>query len=518
VLRWFKTNFGELRNQRVQFTLILLAAILPAGLRVAMLPWRHIPEPSICDEFGHLLVADTLVSGRLANPTHPLWRHLDTLYVLQRPTYSSIYPIGQGALLSAGKLLGHPWLGVVLSVALMCGALAWVLSQVLPLKWVALGIAPIAFSYGLQWIDSYWGGSLCALGGALLFGAIIKLHRSPSVSMAIVAAVGWSIVWFVRPFESLLLLVLLWSVVGNLTMRAGSGRISWIAPITLILLFQGCAGGLTLAHNYAVTGTPTSFPYVLSQRLDGVPQSLAWQSPVSQPEFRFAEMKKMYLRQLHQKNLSGLARAKETGLFLWNFFIEPWFVLPLFLASFAIRERNVAIAWGILLIALATTFIYPYFFPHYIAAYTVVLAFLIVRGLMTLAKWNVRSKPTGYWCIALIILSAVSNQPVKMIASRNDVVAGHLMAGAFNSREYIVKSLQERGGAHVVFVRYGKDHSLTNEWVYNAANIDDSKVVWVRWMGAGDDTEVMRYYPKRQFWIVDVNKSPVAVGMSDYRL
>ena len=103
---------------------VILAMLLPLALRLMLLPWLPPPEPHLHDEFAHLLVADTLAAGRLANPPHPLWRHMETIYILQQPTYSSIYPIGQGSILAAGKIVwGSPWAGVLLSVGLMCGGI-----------------------------------------------------------------------------------------------------------------------------------------------------------------------------------------------------------------------------------------------------------------------------------------------------------------------------------------------------------------------------------------------------------
>ncbi|MGA2593578.1 MAG: hypothetical protein ABSH32_26990, partial [Bryobacteraceae bacterium] len=50
---------------------MLVLAILPIALRLALLPHSPVPTPSGADDFAHLLVADTLRHFRLANPPHP---------------------------------------------------------------------------------------------------------------------------------------------------------------------------------------------------------------------------------------------------------------------------------------------------------------------------------------------------------------------------------------------------------------------------------------------------------------
>ena len=59
----------------------------------------------------------------------------------------------------------------------------------------------------------------------------------------------------------------------------------------------------------------------------------------------------------------------------------------------------------------------------------------------------------------------------------------------------------------MLLVRSRKKEYNTKEWVYNHPNIDQSAVIWARDMGSQNE-ELRRYYPARQFWLVDVDESP----------
>jgi hypothetical protein len=491
---------------------IALAMIFPVVVRLAVLPWMPPPEPSIQDEFSHLLVADTLLLGRLANPPHPLAPHLETIYVLQRPTYSSIYPIGQGVVLATGKLLaGNPWAGVLLATALMCGAITWMLYGCLPPAWAAIGGLIAACGLGTKWEDTYYGGAFCAFGGALLFGALCRLRTSPSKLQGFVAGLGWSIVWLVRPFESLPLLLLEWGLIAVFIFRGPRSWRPWVGTVALVLSVQISTGLITTLHNRAVTGSVMTLPYQLAQRVYGVPQNLLWQPPVEAPAIRFKELRDMYDWQRLQKDRKSkhpFRNDAAVAYHTWAFFVSVWYYIPLALLPLLWRDSRVYLGVAVMILAIAVSGVYPFFFPYYIAAYSCVIYLLVMRGMMSLFQWRV-GRLLGLFLIIGALLMGWRNVPVKSLLGHNRPVPANL-------RTQASARLLALGGRHVVFVTYGANHDPTDEWVYNTADIDNSPIVWCRTMGPADDIEVARYYGNRRTWLVDVN--PGSARVTPYQL
>ena len=169
--------------QNTAWSMVLLA-ILPVALRLAILAHHPAPAPDIYDEFGHLLVADTLRHFAAGQSAASFFRFFETFFVLQQPRYSSIYPLGQGLALAAGwTLFGHPWAGVLLSTAALCSLCYWMLRGWTTPGWALAGGMIAVFEFGplSQWMNGYWGGSLAAAAGCLVFGALPRLRLHPSV-------------------------------------------------------------------------------------------------------------------------------------------------------------------------------------------------------------------------------------------------------------------------------------------------------------------------------------------------
>jgi uncharacterized protein (TIGR03437 family) len=513
-LRWLRAAFAALAVHRTQA--IFFTALLPMMIRLALLPVFPSPQPFVADEFGYLLLADTLASGRLANPTHPFWRHFESIYVLHQPSYASIYPVAPALLLALPKLLGvAPWLGVWLGVGLMCGLLCWMLQGWLPPKWALAGAVIAACRFGIvgPWMNTYWGGAAAAAGGALALGAFPRILRSHRVRDSLLFALGLAVLAQSRPYEGFVFGVPLVFGLGisllrqqRVPLRVRLRNVVCPASAVLLLLVAG-----TLYYDSRVTGAPLLMPYGLHQKTYGTPQSFYWQPPVLEPPgiHRHQDIADVFAWQLaaYQSHFSWSGESSRLASF-WNFYMQPLLTLPLLLLPFLCRRSPLIVPAAAVTLVLAANSLYPFFFPHYAAPVSAALLLLVVQGLRHLYVLRFRFSRAGQAAAQLLLLAIVASSALTAFGG---VLAPWNITSSLTPRSEALDRLEALGGKHLVLVRYSKNHSFHQGVVFNGADIDKSAVVWARELDAASNRKLLAYFRDRDAWLFEPDEQPATL-------
>jgi len=482
-------------------------------LRIAIIPLWGVPQPMWHDEFSFLLAADTFAHGRVTNPTHPMWIHFESFHIIEHPTYMSMYPPGQGLMLAAGQLLGHPWIGQLLTTALLCAALCWLLQAWVPPRWALLGGALAMLQVGTlsYWMNSYFATSLPALGGVLILGALPRIQRYARLRDALLMAIGLSIMANTRPYEGLMFslpfaVVMLTWLFKPKRVAASAAWFRVALPIVLVLALTGA--GMTY-YFWRVTGNPFEMPYQVNRATYAMAPYFVWQKPRPAPVYHHAEMRDFYTNWELRDYLRGrsflgfLRRLRYKGRMLWSFYMGPVFTLPFLAFPLLFRDRRMRFPLILLATVVVTILLETWTLAHYLAPALGLFYLLLIQCMRHLRLFRWRGKSVGYGlaravpmiCVAMLFLrlSAVAlNTQIEPLWQRGNL-----------KRNAVVKTLDATPGKHLVIVHYGPKHSAHVDWIANRADIDASKIVWARDMGEAQNEELIRYFKDRHAWLVN---------------
>lgn len=485
---------------------IALLFVLPIALRLALLGTHPIPEPAVADDFGYALLGDTLAHFRLTNPPHPLHRFFETLFVLQEPTYSSIYPLGPGLALAFGRVVfGHQWAGIACSIGAMCALCYWMLRAWVTPGWALVGgaLAVIEFGPLSQWMNSYWGGAVSAIAGCLALGALPRLRKNARVRDAVILGAGLGLEVLSRPFESIFLIL-----ACGLYLLPVARQVLRLVPAIAAAALP--ALGLMLLHNQRVTGHWLTLPYAMSRYQYGVPAAFTFQPNVRpHRELTRAQQLDYQAQSLAHGNdpdtvPAYLRRLVERARFYRFFFITPLYVA---IVAFLFTWREDDFVWICITLAIFAlgTNVYPYFFSHYLSALTCLFVLVSLRGLQKLGPI------AGRWLLFICVAQFGLWYTVHMIGDPSlwqFETWDAINYGDPGGRIGVNRELAGLAGKQLVFVRYGPQHTF-KEWVYNAAEIDAAKVVWARDLGPAEDEKLRRYYPDRTAWLIEPDARPI---------
>ena len=501
-------------------------ALIALAVRLALLSLIPVPTPSVHDESSYILAADTYAHGRLTNPPSAMWQHFESFHINVLPTYQSMYPPAQGAALAIGQLLTKvPWVGVLLSTALMCSAIYWMLLGWLPAPWAWLGGAFACLRYGVfsYWINTYFGGSVGAIGGALVLGALPRLREKPTARMGLVLAAGLLILANSRPLEGFLFsLPILISVVVILIEK---GKEAWreslrVALPAMVLLAAG--GAWMLFYNWRGTGNPLVMPYMINLSTYHISKPYFFQTPNPVPNYRHQSMRALYVYHefpdiLMSKYELGALVLKRISVY-YSFFLWPFLLLvgPCLIAVWRSQLRIVLYSFALLITSLLAQMWDPR--PHYAAPAAGAVILVLLFSLRYLrnsesdyALWGSRAIAIVFavWMISPIAERLRDPFMIDPVLTKMDISGARVLDKDVYSipREFergrIESGLLARGGKHLVIVHYPLHDMPDDEWVYNAADIDGASIVWARDMGASKNKELLNYYHDRQIWYVD---------------
>jgi hypothetical protein len=289
--------------------------------------------------------------------------------------------------------------------------------------------------------------------------------------------------------------------------------------IVVPLMLIGAAGVWMGYYNYRVFGNPLTLPYTVNRAQYAVAPYFVWQSERAEPTYHHAVMREFYSRE-ELKSFEEIHRPYGfvTQTFLKAamgilFYAGIALLVPLIMVRRVLLDRRLRFLLLCVLLLIAGQLVEVFFFAHYLAPFTAVFYAIGLQAMRHLRLWSPGDKPVGLTLTRLIVTLCVVLAVVRLGAKPLHLYLP-VWPGAWASEWYgsdgrpgtaraqIESRLEQMAGKQLVIVRYSLDHNSLDEWVYNAADIDDSKVIWARDMDAAKDLELIDHYKDRKVWLV----------------
>ncbi len=273
---------------------------------------------------------------------------------------------------------------------------------------------------------------------------------------------------------------------------------------------------------WKTTGQPFQPPYLVYERTYSSVPLFPWVKLKPELSYTTSALQNFYEGQrevfsfaLQHPVLNILYRI----FLFWLFYLGPMLTIPFLilllalpvgakLSDFPAAMRFLLLAAGVSFAGMALPFV---FIPHYAAPITALVYAFVLWTMRYIRPWFFGTKPVGLGITRAVVVSCVLLAVVRISAPISGIAltppefrTWGTENHKFRQRPVISSELNAREGSHLVFVLA---HNETNpspfDWVFNAADIDASKIVWARDLGAAKNQELIDYYKGRTVWILD---------------
>jgi hypothetical protein len=292
-----------------------------------------------------------------------------------------------------------------------------------------------------------------------------------------------------------------------------------VLPVSVVLIVTAVGMGF---YNWRVTGHPLLFPYVLHERTYDIAPLFIWQHPRPVPIYRHEALRDFYTGWALDwynatRSLSGLIAVSFVKLRNpWILFqglsplrlvlTIPLLVLPWCFGNPWRRFLLIAVTISIIGLLLIT---WPG--ARFIAPIMGAVIVLFVEAFRVLRIINLRTVPFGKLIVWSLVLVALLSFFYDFIGRVKDTT----LRWSFE-RARIRRQLEYSNSRHLIIVRYGPEHLLHQEWVYNEADIDVARVVWAREMTPDEDKKLIEYFKDRKIWLLDIGNDEWPPKLMEY--
>ena len=186
-------------------------------------------------------------------------------------------------------------------------------------------------------------------------------------------------------------------------------------------------------------------------------------------------------------------------------------------------DRRIRFLVVCVLILAGGLLIEVYLVPYYLAAFTAALYAIGLQMMRHLHVWKSGRSPVGLALVRFTLVACLVMTGIRVIAEPLHLGPPEFPAGSWNlawygpghfgtERAEIESRLNQLPGGQLAIVRYWGNHHISDEWVYNSADIDGSKVVWAWDMGTVDNQELIQYFGNRTVWLVEPDAMPARIA------